>query len=155
MPLSSWLGWQDLNLRMPESKSGALPLGDIPMSDTEHYSTGKPKLQYLFWHFWGGGIRKIENCRSYRFSQVYCRTQGTCLSSLAGTIIHCAGERVAVTPSPTTRGVVGTGDSRKTKKEHTPIGCVLHWSRVRESNPPSRLGKPLYYRYTNPAFPVL
>jgi hypothetical protein len=25
-----WLGWQDLNLRMPESKSGALPLGDIP-----------------------------------------------------------------------------------------------------------------------------
>ena len=26
------------------------------------------------------------------------------------------------------------------------------WSRVRESNPPSRLGKPLYYRYTNPAF---
>ena len=28
----------------------------------------------------------------------------------------------------------------------------LFWSRVRESNPPSRLGKPLYYRYTNPAF---
>ena len=26
-----WLGWQDLNLRMPESKSGALPLGDIPI----------------------------------------------------------------------------------------------------------------------------
>ena len=25
-----WLGWQDLNLRMPESKSGALPLGDTP-----------------------------------------------------------------------------------------------------------------------------
>ena len=27
----TWLGWQDSNLRMPESKSGALPLGDIPM----------------------------------------------------------------------------------------------------------------------------
>ena len=27
-----WLGWQDSNLRMPESKSGALPLGDIPIS---------------------------------------------------------------------------------------------------------------------------
>ena len=26
-----WLGWQDLNLRMPESKSGALPLGDSPV----------------------------------------------------------------------------------------------------------------------------
>ena len=26
-----WLGWQDSNLRMPESKSGALPLGDIPI----------------------------------------------------------------------------------------------------------------------------
>mgnify|MGYP006949002911 CR=1 FL=1 len=25
------------------------------------------------------------------------------------------------------------------------------WSRVRESNPPQRLGKPLYYRCTNPA----
>ena len=29
--------------------------------------------------------------------------------------------------------------------------CAFCWSRVRESNPPSRLGKPLYYRYTNPA----
>ena len=27
-----WLGWQDLNLRMRESKSRALPLGDTPMS---------------------------------------------------------------------------------------------------------------------------
>ena len=26
------------------------------------------------------------------------------------------------------------------------------WSRVRESNPPQRLGKPLYYRCTNPAW---
>ena len=25
-----WLGWEGSNLRMPESKSGALPLGDIP-----------------------------------------------------------------------------------------------------------------------------
>ena len=31
---------------------------------------------------------------------------------------------------------------------------LLFWSRVRESNPPSRLGKPLYYRYTNPAWNV-
>ena len=29
--------------------------------------------------------------------------------------------------------------------------AACFWSRVRESNPPSRLGKPLYYRYTNPA----
>ena len=26
------------------------------------------------------------------------------------------------------------------------------WSGVRESNPPQRLGKPLYYRCTNPAY---
>ena len=26
-----WLGWQDLNLRMIESKSIALPLGDTPI----------------------------------------------------------------------------------------------------------------------------
>ena len=25
-----WLGWQDSNLRIPQSKCGALPLGDIP-----------------------------------------------------------------------------------------------------------------------------
>ena len=29
---------------------------------------------------------------------------------------------------------------------------LFSWSRIRESNPPSRLGKPLYYRYTNPAY---
>ena len=29
---SCWLGWQDLNLRIPESKSGALPLGDTPIN---------------------------------------------------------------------------------------------------------------------------
>ena len=29
-----WLGWPDLNRRMPESKSGALPLGDIPLFTT-------------------------------------------------------------------------------------------------------------------------
>ena len=37
------------------------------------------------------------------------------------------------------------------KKEDPHKGDLLFWSRVRESNPPSRLGKPLYYRYTNPA----
>ena len=31
------------------------------------------------------------------------------------------------------------------------MGGPSFWSRIRESNPPSRLGKPLYYRYTNPA----
>ena len=30
--VSEWLGWQDSNLRMLESKSSALPLGDIPIS---------------------------------------------------------------------------------------------------------------------------
>ena len=36
-------------------------------------------------------------------------------------------------------------------KNTTHMGGVFVWSRIRESNPPSRLGKPLYYRYTNPA----
>ena len=30
-------------------------------------------------------------------------------------------------------------------------GFCLIWSRIRESNPPPRLGKPMYYRCTNPA----
>ena len=37
------------------------------------------------------------------------------------------------------------------KIKDRPTGGLLCWSRIRESNPPSRLGKPLYYRYTNPA----
>ena len=39
-----WLGWQDLNLRMRESKSRALPLGDTP-----------PNLKRI----WGG--RQVSN----------------------------------------------------------------------------------------------
>ena len=33
-----------------------------------------------------------------------------------------------------------------------PAAASLFWSRVRESNPPLRLGKRPYYRYTNPAY---
>ncbi len=33
----AWLGWPDLNRRMPESKSGALPLGDIPINSPRYY----------------------------------------------------------------------------------------------------------------------
>ena len=40
-------------------------------------------------------------------------------------------------------------EERKIPHFHTEMRDF--WSRVRESNPPSRLGKPLYYRYTNPA----
>ena len=40
-------------------------------------------------------------------------------------------------------------DKNKISQIHTDLRDF--WSRVRESNPPSRLGKPLYYRYTNPA----
>ena len=40
--------------------------------------------------------------------------------------------------------------NRFKRKDH-PTGGLFFWSRIRESNPPSRLGKPLYYRYTNPA----
>ena len=42
------------------------------------------------------------------------------------------------------------------KKQKPCITQVIHgfcpiWSRIRESNPPPRLGKPMYYRCTNPA----
>ena len=60
------------------------------------------------------------------------------------------------TPSFLCRGVlqyVGAAIGRPPapKETATHPGGRLFWSRVRESNPPSRLGKPLYYRYTNPA----
>ena len=34
--LKIWLGWLDLNQRMRESKSRALPLGDTPIKFTKH-----------------------------------------------------------------------------------------------------------------------
>lgn len=40
--LKNWLAGQDSNLRMPESKSGALPLGDRP-PDIEQFS----RVDYL------------------------------------------------------------------------------------------------------------
>ena len=36
--LFCWLGWPDLNRRVPESKSGALPLGDIPITHTLYHA---------------------------------------------------------------------------------------------------------------------
>ena len=35
-----WLGWPDLNRRVPESKSGALPLGDIPITRILYHAFG-------------------------------------------------------------------------------------------------------------------
>lgn len=55
-----WLGWEDSNRRMPESKSGALPLGDIPMlarrpsaGHTEHYNMLCTVWQSFFCEFCG------------------------------------------------------------------------------------------------------
>ena len=69
-PRLSWLGWQDLNLRMPESKSGALPLGDIPIwrldaGHTGYYSMAFGKMQEENFRFggflWGKGGRGIRD----------------------------------------------------------------------------------------------
>ncbi len=54
--------------------------------------------------------------------------------------------------SPASPGPVFRFPHTVSKKAAPPVGVPLFWSRVRESNPPSRLGKPLYYRYTNPAY---
>ena len=34
--IKNWLGRQDSNLGMPESKSGALPLGDAPLNQPKY-----------------------------------------------------------------------------------------------------------------------
>ena len=39
----------------------------------------------------------------------------------------------------------------RAKRNASRSGSRFFWSRVRESNPPPRLGKPMYYRCTNPA----
>ena len=51
---------------------------------------------------------------------------------------------------------VGVLQAMYNKQSSTPCqsrrGVLLFWSRIRESNPPSQLGKLLYYRCTNPAY---
>ena len=40
------------------------------------------------------------------------------------------------------------------KRKAIHLDGISFWSRIRESNPPPRLGKPMYYRCTNPAYEV-
>ena len=40
------------------------------------------------------------------------------------------------------------------KRNAIHLDGISFWSRIRESNPPPRLGKPMYYRCTNPAYEV-
>ena len=44
----SWQGWQDLNLRMLESKSSALPLGYTPTKLKEYFKSFKNFLKKFF-----------------------------------------------------------------------------------------------------------
>ena len=69
-----WLGWPDLNRRMPESKSGALPLGDIPIFCQKvlyHRSLSLSRIFYLTLSFtficsapliFKKRLRKVEFC---------------------------------------------------------------------------------------------
>ena len=52
-----WLGWKDLNPRMWESESHALPLGDTPISNIQNSNPVK-----IFG--WGGRIRTYEMIES-------------------------------------------------------------------------------------------
>ena len=51
--------------------------------------------------------------------------------------------------SPELVSIPAAGSAPKNKRRHP--ASLIFWSRVRESNPPPRLGKPMYYRCTNPA----
>ena len=69
-----WLGWPDLNRRVPESKSGALPLGDIPIFCQKvlyHRSLSLSRIFYLTLSFtficsapliFKKRLRKVEFC---------------------------------------------------------------------------------------------
>ena len=76
---SSWLGWPDSDRRMPESKSGALPLGYTPMFDSPvHYTIFRCVCQgvrtFFVWFlkFMHGGLRLVlyfEQTADHRYGK--------------------------------------------------------------------------------------
>ena len=68
-----WLGWLDSNQRMPESKSGALPLGDTPTS----FFISNYHLAIIQQLGCGGWIRtndlRVMSPTSYHCSTPRCR----------------------------------------------------------------------------------
>ena len=65
-----------------------------------------------------------------------------------------------VASQPSVDGKMLAIEPRVRSGAHIPKRNAIHldgisfWSRIRESNPPPRLGKPMYYRCTNPAYEV-
>ena len=65
--------------------------------------------------------------------------------------LRCQRQSHAATSCPQHTRIQALVQAPKNKKEQA--GWLApNWSRVRESSPPQRLGKPLYYRCTNPAW---
>ena len=60
--LFCWLGWPDSNRRVPESKSGALPLGDIPMK----YPYIVPQFSRFVNNYLQRRRKTFQNFRNFR-----------------------------------------------------------------------------------------
>ena len=118
-----WLGWQDLNLRMRESKSLALPLGDTP----------KSKI------LWGG--RWVSNPRPQD-------PQSCALTNCATSTINFGVPWGIRTPDPRLRRAMLYPAELKA---HTSNLSKKIWSGWWESNSRNQLGRLTLYHWATPA----
>ena len=98
------------------------------------YTKSTPEGAFLFWS------RALRVDMHFLFAEIVVATS------------VCTGGRNCPPDSSSAMG--STPSLLRKEQDHLSV-VLFFWSRVRESNPPSRLGKPLYYRYTNPALSAL
>ena len=90
-------------------------------------------------------IKGLVIVLQYHTAGAIARRDGECEGALERRL-EGYGNIPAAAPPPCPCGI------RIPKRNAIRLDGISFWSRIRESNPPPRLGKPLYYRCTNPAY---
>ena len=133
---SDWLGWQDLNLRMPESKSGALPLGYSPIERQRQWRP-LPLSKIMGW------IMRFELTASR--ATIWRSNQLSYIHHII--LVRLTGIEPATYCLEGSCSIQLSYKRKWNKKE----GVRKKWSGWWESNPHNQLGRLGFYHWTTPA----